>query len=125
MASWANVAESGAESSLVSFVLFSIAKLNAAEAALTDEDEEDNYEELCTFSLGLSRNLKSTGAGASGELKGKIREGLLEAYDIRTDQPGPALRGGGVPLLRTALEGLLADGGALGHAAAAAAQKGQ
>jgi hypothetical protein len=116
MASWASVADSSAESSLISFILFAIAKLNAAEAALTDEDDEDNYEELCTFSLGLSRNLKSTGAGASAELKGKIREGLLDAWDIRTDKPASGLKSGGVPLLRAALLGLLAEGGALEHA---------
>ena len=34
-------------------------------------------------------------------------ESLLPVWDIRTDKPGPELRGGGVPGLRAALEGLL------------------
>jgi hypothetical protein len=43
MAAW------GVEAKLQSFVTFAIAKLDSAEAELTDEDEEDNYQELVVF----------------------------------------------------------------------------
>ena len=95
------------EAKLQSFVTFAIAKLDSAEAELTDEDEEDNYQELVVFTTGLSRHLKNVGAAGSPELKAAIMQALLHIWDVRTDKPGPELRGGGVPGLRTALEGLL------------------
>jgi len=47
---------------LRSFIQFAKAKLDSAEAELTDEDEEDNYQELVVFTGGLTRNLKNVGA---------------------------------------------------------------
>jgi poly(U)-specific endoribonuclease len=117
MSSWA-AAVASVESKLVSFVKFAIAKLDAATEELTDEDPEDNYQELCTFAYGMSRNLKATGAGASAPLKAAVRAGLLEAWDIGAEKPGVSLRETGVPGLRAALEGLLKAGGALGETAA-------
>ena len=87
MSSWA-AAVASVESKLVSFVKFAIAKLDAATEELTDEDPEDNYQELCTFAYGMSRNLKATGAGASAPLKAAVRAGLLEAWDIGSEKPG-------------------------------------
>lgn len=43
----------GVEAKLQSFVTFAIAKLDSAEAELTDEDEEDNYQELVVFTTVL------------------------------------------------------------------------
>ena len=51
MSSW------GVESKLRSFVKFAINKLEASAEALEDEDPEDNFEELVTFTNGLARYL--------------------------------------------------------------------
>mmetsp|Transcript_20258 Transcript_20258/g.29736 ORF Transcript_20258/g.29736 Transcript_20258/m.29736 type:complete len:412 (+) Transcript_20258:61-1296(+) len=92
---------------LRSFIQFAKAKLDSAEAELTDEDEEDNYQELVVFTGGLTRNLKNVGAAGTAELKGALLQSLMPVWNIGTDQPGPELRSGGVPGLRAALDGLL------------------
>jgi len=76
--------------------------------ALEDEDPEDNFQELCVFALGFSRNLKNTGAAAPAELKGAIAASLAEFWDIKTDSPGEGLREAGVPGLKGGMEALLA-----------------
>ena len=49
MAAW------GIEAKLQLFVTFAIGKLDSAEAELTDEDEEDNYQELVVFTTVCAR----------------------------------------------------------------------
>jgi hypothetical protein len=102
MSSW------GIESKLRSFVSFAVDKLDAAAESLQDEDPEDNYQELVTFTSGLSRNLKCVGAAAPAELKAQIMEVLAPLWDLKTEQPGDGLRDAGVHGLRAALESLLA-----------------
>ena len=93
-----------------SFIAFAIDKLYGAAEALEDEDPEDNFEELCSFTTGLSRALKNTGAKASGELKGQLSEGLANVWNLRSDEPGEDLS---VDALRAALEALVAEDGPL------------
>ena len=81
---------------------------SSRQEALEDEDPEDNFQELCVFALGFSRNLKNTGAAAPAELKGAIAASLAEYWDIKTDSPGEGLREGGVPGLKGGMEALLA-----------------
>lgn len=92
---------------LRSFVQFAITKLDSAEAELTDEDDEDNYQELVVFTEGLSRHMKNVGAAGSAELKAALMASLMPVWNIGTDKPGPELREGGVPGLRAALQALL------------------
>jgi len=114
MSAWSKKIET-VERKLRSFVQFAIEKLDAAKDDLEDDDPpEENFKELCAFATGMSRHLKATGAGASAELRSAVRNGLLRAFDIRTDTPGAELQDGGVQCLRSALEGLISEGGALG-----------
>eukprot|EP00854_Cymbomonas_tetramitiformis_P014550 gene14550-17198_t len=110
------------ETKLVSFVQYAIAKLDAAKESLEDEDPEDNYQELCTFTYGMSSHLKANATGASAELKGALTTGLLSVWNLATDQPGPDLRDGGVPGLHAALQALLEGDGALASHAEGAAK---
>lgn len=98
------------EAKLRSFVAFSIAKLDSAEAELTDEDEDDNFAELVVFTEGLSRNLRNVGASGSPQLKAALIQAMQGVWDLRSDKPGPNLKAGGVPGLRKALEELLSSG---------------
>ena len=116
MSSW------GVENKLRSFVNFAIDKLDAAAESLQDEDPEDNYQELATFTSGLSRNLKCAGAAAPAELKVQIMEVLAPLWNLKTEQPGDGLRDAGVPGLRAALEALLAGPLAAGDAATGEAE---
>lgn len=100
----------GVEAKLRSFVAFAIAKLDSAEAELTDEDEDDNFAELVVFTEGLSRNLRNVGASGSPQLKAALILAMRGVWDLRSDKPGPNLKAGGVPGLRKALEELLSTG---------------
>mmetsp|Transcript_28238 Transcript_28238/g.61817 ORF Transcript_28238/g.61817 Transcript_28238/m.61817 type:complete len:410 (+) Transcript_28238:106-1335(+) len=100
MASW------GVESKLRSFIHYAIAKLDGANEELSDEDPEDNYAELATFTCGFSRHLKNVGASAPGSMKQQISQVLAPVWDLKTDQPGPDLT---IPNLRSAMDELLAS----------------
>jgi hypothetical protein len=91
------------EASLVSFVHFALQKLEAAAGTFEDGTPEEDYQDLCTFADGMSRNLKAAGAGAGPQLRGAIRDGLLPVWDIGSDVPGPSLKAGGAAALKDAL----------------------
>ena len=112
MSAWAKPTVEG---KLRSFLGFAIDKLEAAAPSFEDEEEEEgeNYSELCNFAVGLSRALKNTGASASPEIKGGIAAALEPVWDIKTDQPGEALKDGMVAALKATLESLVAEGGVL------------
>eukprot|EP01052_Picozoa_sp_SAG31_P019727 SAG31_NODE_1451_length_8305_cov_8.321350_7_plen_160_part_00 len=61
----------------------------------------------------MSRNLKSSGARASADLKGAISAALEPVWNLRTDQPGEKLKEGMVPALLEALNGMVSEGGCL------------
>ena len=90
-------------------------KLEAAKPSFEDDEEVEgeNYNELCTFAVGMSRNLKNTGATASADVKAAIATALEPVWDIRADQPGEKLKEGMVPALLEVLNGMVAEGGCL------------
>ena len=123
MSGWAGAVQS-VESKLVKFVQFAVLKLDNSKEEFEDDDTEDeNYNELCTFACGMSRNLKSTGSGASPALRSAIRQGLINMWDIGPDRPGAELREGGVDGLRAALMSLIEEGGALASAVTTQAEQ--
>jgi hypothetical protein len=63
--------------------------------------------------VGLSRNLKNTGASATAELKGAIAAAMAEVWDIKTEHPGEKLEEAMVPGVLAALRGIIEEGGCL------------
>ena len=63
--------------------------------------------------VGLSRNLKNTGASATAELKGAIGAAMAEVWDIKTEHPGEKLKEVMVPGVLAALRGMVEEGGCL------------
>eukprot|EP00802_Teleaulax_amphioxeia_P006490 Tamp_06494.p1 GENE.Tamp_06494~~Tamp_06494.p1 ORF type:complete len:699 (+),score=122.88 Tamp_06494:183-2099(+) len=95
------------EAKLYNFVQYAIQKLAAEAGELTDEDEEDNYQELVVWVRGFRNRLLTLGAACSGEMKRAIANTLISVWDLKTDQPGENLRAGGVVAVHKALEDLL------------------
>jgi len=97
----------GVEAKLYNFVQWAIQKLEADTPELTDEDEEDNYQELVVWVRGFRNQLITVGAACSGEMKGAMANTLLSVWDLKNNQPGENLRAGGVAAVHKALEDLL------------------
>eukprot|EP00966_Prymnesium_polylepis_P280674 6484848-Prymnesium_polylepis.1 len=79
------------QQALYKFVVFALAKLDSATDSLTDDEPEEDYKELVTFTQGFSRHLKSAGHAAPPELRTSIGTALASVWDLRTDKPGPDL----------------------------------